>query len=105
MKKRWRVVAAVALVIGIALSAAVVQGDEVSYWAKFKALFIDWDDNAPPGSARTETVGVRGVGLEKELGDEGFDWSAVNYMEDLKVSMEMEKAFLQEAKLGPYQEQ
>jgi hypothetical protein len=96
--------AAVVAVAGIIISAAAVRGEDESYWVKFKALFVDWDDNAPPGAARTEVTGTRGLNQEQALGTAGYDWQAVAFMEDYMVPLENEKAFLQEAKLGPYQQ-
>jgi len=105
--KRPGVAIAAALLLAMAtavfMAPALAGGDEASYWNRFKMLFVDWDDNAQPGSARTETVGVRGLDLEKELGSKGFDWAAVRYMEDFKVSVNQEMKFLKEGKLGPYQ--
>lgn len=76
---------------------------EKSYWDKFKGVFVDWDDNAKPGQAKTQVSGTRGVNVEKSLGNKGYDWAAVAYMEDYQVSMEEAKQFLEEGQLGPYQ--
>jgi len=77
--------------------------EESSYFSKFKSVFIDWDDNAPSGSPKTQVAGVRGIGVEQALGNNGYDWKAVYYMEDFQVSMADEKQFLSDGKLGPYQ--
>jgi len=82
---------------------ATAQDDESSYWNRFKSLFVEWDDDAQPGSPQTEVCGVRGVNVEEALGDDNYDWDAVLYMEEFQVSMNDEKKFLQEGKLGPYQ--
>ena len=87
---------------GAAPKPAAAQS-ESSYWNKFKTLFVDWDDNAQPGSPHTEVTGVRGVNIEQALGNKGYDWSAVSYMENFQVSMDDAKKFLQEGRLGPYQ--
>lgn len=75
---------------------------EASYWDRFKSIFIDWDDNAEPGAAHTEVTGVRGVDVEEALGDDDYDWAAVGYMENVSVSVNEEKAFLEEGGLGPF---
>jgi len=79
------------------------QQQEIGYWDKFKMLFVDWDDNAQPGTPRTQVTGVRGLNVEQALGGQGYDWNAVKYMEDYKVSVNDEMKFLQDGKLGPYQ--
>ena len=78
------------------------KADDSSYWNRFKSIFVDWDDDAEPGQARTEVTGVRGLNVEEALGTKDYDWKAVKYMEDLKISMEQEKKFLKEGGLGPY---
>lgn len=82
---------------------ATARADETSYWNLFKSVFVDWDDNAQPGTAQTEVCGVRGVNVEEGLGSSGYDWGAVAYMEDFQVSVADEMKFLKEGKLGPYQ--
>jgi len=104
--RRKTIVAALALLVAGSVIfglPVVAGGDEASYWNRFKTLFVDWDDNAQPGTAKTETVGVRGLDLQKEIGAKGYDWPAVKYMEDFKVSLADQKQFLKEGKLGPYQ--
>lgn len=76
---------------------------EKGYWDRFKGVFVDWDDNAKPGQARTQVSGCRGVNVEKALGNKGYDWPAVGYMEDYQVSLDEVKTFLEEGRLGPYQ--
>lgn len=76
---------------------------EQGYWDKFKGIFVDWDDDAKPGQAKTQVSGVRGVNVETALGNKGYEWSAVKAMEDYQVSMDEVKQFLQEGRLGPYQ--
>ncbi len=103
MKKPWKTIAAL-MAVGIILSTGVALGQsEAGYWDKFKMLFVDWDDNAAPGTPKSEVAGVRGVGVMDALGDKTYDWSAIQYMEDFSVSMDAEKQFLKEGKLGPYQ--
>lgn len=85
------------LFIGAAATAA-----EMGYWDRFKSVFVDWDDNAPPKSGKTEVTGVRGVDVEQALGKKGYDWDAVTYMEDFTVSMDAERQFLEEGQLGPF---
>ena len=106
-RKGMALVLALALLMGAAavLTAPVLAQQQLGYWDRFKTLFVDWDDNAQPGSARTETVGVRGLEVEQELGDKDYDWDAVAYMEELKISVNDEMQFLQQGKLGPYQGQ
>ena len=99
MKKIFLTALAVALLLG---AAAAVVAAEVGYWDRFKSVFVDWDDNAPPASGKTQVTGVRGVNVEKALGKKGYDWDAVSYMEDFTVSMDSEKQFLEEGKLGPF---
>lgn len=103
MRKTWWKAAAAVLALGLILSAAAVKGEDASYWNKFKTLFVDWDDNAKPGSPQTQVAGTRGIGVEKELSS-GYSWRDVDYMEDFQVPIDSEKAFLQEDKLGPYQQ-
>ena len=106
MKKTVAMAAVLALLgVTAVFTAPVLAQQEMGYWDRFKTLFVDWDDNAKPGTARTETVGVRGIEVEKELGKDGFDWASVQYMEDLSISVNEEMQFLQEGKLGPYQGQ
>jgi hypothetical protein len=68
-------------------------------------VFVDWNDTAQPGQAKTEVTGVKGVNIEQSLGSDGYDWQAVYYMEEYQVSMNDEMKFLQEGKIGPYQGQ
>jgi len=96
MKKLIMAAMAVALLLGVAAAAA-----ETSYWDRFKSVFVDWDDNAPPSSGRTQVTGVRGVDVEKKL-KKGYDWAAVNDMENYTLAMDTERAFLEEGKLGPF---
>ena len=107
MKGRWRTFLIAAFVaVACVFSAPLMAGDEdLSYWDRFRMLFIDWDDDSNVGTARTEVTGVRGLDIEEKLGDEGYDWSAVKYMEDYQVSIEEEMAFLKAGGLGPYQGQ
>jgi hypothetical protein len=104
MKKTWWRAAAAVLALGLILSAAAVKGEDASYWNKFKSVFVDWDDNAPAGAPQTQVAGVRGLGQEKALGNQGYNWNDVSFMEDFQVPLESEKAFLETAKLGPYQQ-
>jgi hypothetical protein len=97
--KRLILTAAAVLLLG---TAAVAVAAEAGYWDRFKSVFVDWDDNAPPASGKTQVTGVRGVNVEKALGKKGYDWDAVNYMEDFTVSMDSERSFLEEGKLGPF---
>ena len=83
--------------------AVVAVADDTSYWDRFKTYFVDWDDDAKPGTAPTEVAGVRGVNVEQALGSDKYDWAAVLYMEEFEVSVADEKKFLQEGKLGPFQ--
>jgi hypothetical protein len=105
MKGKCLKVAAAFLIVGMLFSTAVVRGEDASYWTKFKSVFVDWDDSAKPGSTKTATVGVRGMNVEKELAvKDGYKWDDVNYMEDFPVNIDEEKAFLNKAKLGPFNE-
>jgi hypothetical protein len=103
--RRKTIVAALALLLAgsVIFGLPAVAGDEASYWDRFRTLFVDWDDNAKPGTAKTETVGVRGVEMQDAIGKKGYDWEAVKYMEDFQVTVNEEMRFLQEGKLGPYQ--
>lgn len=103
MKRKWARIASAFMIVGLVLSAAAVQGDDDSYWNSFKSIFVDWDDNAPEGSPQTQTVGVRGIGVEKALSESGYDWQAVVFMETVNVPIKTEKVFLEEANLGPFQ--
>ena len=91
-----------AFVMGLTVAAGVALGQDDSYWSKFKSVFVDWDDDAPAGSAKTTVSGVRGLEMQKDLGTGAYDWTAVTYMEDYKVSMDEEKSFLQAGQLGPF---
>jgi hypothetical protein len=104
MKTRRVVTAAMmaALMLTLLGLGTVSQAQDDGYWGKFKSMFVDWDDDAPAGSAKTEVAGVRGVSVEKELGDKGYDWKAVKHMEDLQITEAQMKAFLQEGQLGPF---
>jgi len=94
---------AVAVVLSLGLAGNLARADEESwFWKSVKSVFVDWDDDAEPGDARTEVAGVRGVDVEEKLGDKGYDWEAVTFMEDYQISMEAHKRFLQAGKLGPY---
>jgi hypothetical protein len=95
--------AAMVLALGLVLAGGAVFGEETGYWGKFKGMFVDWDDDAPPGSAKTTTAGVRGLDKQKKLGGKEYDWKAVNDMEDYKVTREEVEAFLKEGQLGPFQ--
>ncbi|MFO8056216.1 MAG: hypothetical protein R6V10_02840 [bacterium] len=95
---------AAAVVLSVALAGNLARADEESwFWKKVKKVFVDWDDNAEPGDPKTEVAGVRGVDVEDKMGDKGYDWEAVSYMEDFQLSMEAHKRFLKDAGLGPYQ--
>ncbi len=83
--------------------APAARAEEPSFWERFKTVFVDWDDSAAPGERATEVAGVRGMDVEEALGEEGYDWEAVTYMEELQVKMEDEKVFLQRGRLGPFQ--
>ena len=73
-----------------------------SYWDKFKNVFVDWDDDAPKGSPRTETTGVRGIEVEQALTDSDYDWPSVKFMEDFTILMDEEDLFLEQGGVGPY---
>ena len=91
------------LVSGILLlMSSPGQGQEDSFWKKVRRSYVEWDDNAKTGKA-TEVAGVRGMDVEKKLGDKGYDWAAVKAMEDYQLSLDAQKNFLQEGRLGPYQ--
>jgi len=99
----WIRSAAVSCAAAVLLFAGTPHADdEPSFWDRFKTLFVEWDDQAPEGSARTEVTGVRGLDVEGALGSDKYDWTAVDYMERYYVSMEDEAKFLQEGGLGPY---
>jgi len=78
------------------------QGEEESFWRMVRRSYVEWDDNAKTGKA-TEVAGVRGLDVEKKLGDKGYDWAAVKAMEDYQLDLEAQKRFLQIYRLGPYQ--
>jgi hypothetical protein len=106
-KKIWKAAALAALVAGAVILTvpAFAGSDQMSYWDRFKMVFVDWNDTAQPGQAKTEVTGVRGVNVEEALGKDGYDWDAVHDMENYQVSMQDEMKFLQEGKIGPYQGQ
>lgn len=94
---------AAAAVLSVALAGNLARADEEGwFWKKVKKVFVDWDDNAEPGDPKTEVAGVRGVDVEEKMGDKGYDWKAVSYMENYQVSIESHKRFLKAGKLGPY---
>jgi len=93
----------VVMALPFILAAPQAGAEDDSYWNRFKSLFIDWEDDAEVGDRHTEVTGVRGVDIEEKLGDKGYDWQAVNYMEDFKVGMEDEKEFMKKGGLGPFQ--
>ena len=99
MKRKWKWAALLAAIFLVAVFALAA---EMGYWDRFKSVFVDWDDNAPVNSKATEVTGVRGMNVEKALGTKGYDWAAVAYMEDYTLSMDDERAFLEEGKLGPF---
>ncbi|HUT52197.1 MAG TPA: hypothetical protein VM658_02290 [bacterium] len=109
MKKKnlWKAAALMVLVAGAVIFTvpAFAGSDQMSYWDRFRMVFIDWNDTAQPGQAKTEVTGVRGLNVEEALGKDGYDWDAVYYMEDYKVSENDEMKFLQEGKIGPFQGQ
>ena len=106
-KKIWKAAALMVLVAGAVVFTvpAFAGNEQLGYWDRFKMVFIDWNDTAQPGQAKTEVTGCRGLNVEQALGANGYDWDAVHFMEDYKVSMQDEMKFLQEGKLGPYQGQ
>ncbi len=96
---------AAAVLLMVCLAGTLAQADEESwFWKSVKSVFVDWDDDAEPGDPKTEVTGVRGVDVEEKMGDKGYDWEAVSYMENYEVSMETHKRFLKAGKLGPYQD-
>ena|SRR3989337_2514618 len=106
MRKKIGMAAALVLLAAGAVIFTVpafAGNEQMGYWDKFKTVFVDWDDNPPAGKAHTEVTGVRGMNVEQALGPQGYDWAAVWYMEDYKVSVDDEMKFLQDGKLGPFQ--
>jgi len=110
MKRKWLRMSAMVLIVGMLLSTAVVaqrgrgkgKRKDPSYWDKFKTVFVDWDDDAPKGSPRTETTGVRGgKELAGKLGND-YDLDAVTFMEDFTILMDEEDLFLEQGGVGPY---
>jgi hypothetical protein len=101
-RKRKKLIAALMAIFMVLSVVTALEASEASYWDSFKTLFIDWEEDAEPGSAQTATVGVRGVEKVKLIGKDGYDWEAVWAMEDFLVTMDDEKAFLKEGGLGPY---
>ncbi len=101
MNKTWLKLSAALVVLGLGLAAVGAGVEGPGYWAIYKSVFVDWDDDALPSANKT-TVVIRYPGVELKNGE--YDWAAVHDMENFMVRIEVQKVFLQEAGLGPFQE-
>ncbi len=114
MKKLMIGIAAAALLglaliipAGISLAARAPQKpatDKASFWDIFRKTFSRPEPAfKTPKRGVSEVAGVRGVDTEGKL-KEAYDWEAVTWMEEYKLSEEEVMQFLSGRKLGPYQE-
>jgi len=77
--------------------------EESKFWSTFRKIFSKPEPSwSKSNSQTTQTTGVRGVDDEGKL-KEKYDFEAVKWMENYRVSEEGVMKFLKARGLGPYQ--